>query len=119
MRRKQDTLLPIEVSILQAALALAKGRNREFHGYQIAKEIKEEQGARMLTAHGTLYKALDRLERGGLIESRWEDPFIAAREHRPLRRLYQVTGEGVRALTAIPVCCPHGAVTAARTPARA
>jgi DNA-binding PadR family transcriptional regulator len=34
-------------------------------------------------AHGTLYKALDRLEGLGLVEARWEDADIAAEEKRP------------------------------------
>jgi DNA-binding PadR family transcriptional regulator len=54
--------------------------------------------ARGLTAHGTLYKALDRMERMGLLESRWEDPEVAAAQGRPRRRLYRVTGQGERAL---------------------
>jgi DNA-binding PadR family transcriptional regulator len=32
------------------------------------------------------------------VESRWEDPQIAADQGRPLRRLYQVTPEGEEAL---------------------
>ena len=119
MRRKEGILLPIEVSILQAALGLAAGRDRKFHGYQIASEIKEREGARLLTAYGTLYKALDRLERRGLVESRWEDPLVAAAEHRPLRRLYQLTAEGVRALSGMPIRTPRAAIGRAKTPVQA
>ena len=50
---------------------------------------------RSLTAHGTLYKALARLEDLGLLTSRWED--VAATEGRPRRRLYELTGHGVHA----------------------
>jgi PadR family transcriptional regulator PadR len=100
MRRKPGTLLPIEVSILASAIGLREGGESEFHGYRIASEMREREGARRLTAHGTLYKALDRLEEGGLLRSRWEDPEIAAEEHRPLRRLYEVTALGERALRA-------------------
>lgn len=100
MRRKPGTLLPIEVSILASAIALREGGEPEFHGYRIASEMQEREGARRLTAHGTLYKALDRLEEGGLLRSRWEDPELAANERRPLRRLYEVTALGERALAA-------------------
>ena len=48
-----------------------------------------------MTAHGTLYKALSRLEAFGLLTSRWEDAAEAA-EGRPRRRLYELTGEGAR-----------------------
>ncbi len=66
----------------------------EYHGFLIAKEMKERGGARLLTAHGTLYKALDRMERVGLLVSRWEDPLIAASESRPRRRFYRMTMAG-------------------------
>ena len=91
-------MLPIEVSILKAGIAFATSGVQEHHGFLIAKEIKEREGARLLTAHGTLYKALDRMEKAGLLVSRWEDPLIAAEENRPRRRLYQVTAAGERAL---------------------
>ncbi|MDQ3894944.1 MAG: PadR family transcriptional regulator [Actinomycetota bacterium] len=57
--------------------------------------MREASGARSLTAHGTLYKALGRLEESGLLTSRWEDAAAAA-EGRPRRRLYELTGEGAR-----------------------
>lgn len=70
----------------------------EFYGYAIAKELRVSQGARRLTGHGTLYRALDRLAKFGLIESRWEDADIAALAERPRRRLYRVTALGEMAL---------------------
>ena len=66
----------------------------EFHGYELAKLLREASDARLLTAYGTLYRALMRLEEMGLLESRWEDPEIPARENRPGRRLYSLTGKG-------------------------
>ena len=98
MRRKAGTLIPIELSILAAARQLCSQGEDEFHGFRIAKVIKEGSGARLLTAHGTLYRALARLERQGLLHSRWEDPEIAARQNRPRRKLYKLSG----AATAIP-----------------
>lgn len=98
MRRKQGTLLPIETSILQAGIELAVRGASRFHGFMIAKEIKDRDGAKLLTAHGTLYKALDRLQRAGMLESEWEDPLVAAQEGRPRRRLYHVTAAGEAAL---------------------
>jgi DNA-binding PadR family transcriptional regulator len=98
MRRKAGTLLPIEIALLQSALALLRGGAPEFHGYLIAKEIREQEDARRLTAHGTLYRALERLEKAGLLASRWEDPSMAASEDRPRRRLYHITAEGEAAV---------------------
>ena len=98
MRRKPGILLPIELSILVAGIEPLTGGAKEFHGFLIAKEIKEHQGAKLLTAHGTRYKALDRMESAGLLVSRWEDPMLAAEEGRPRRRLYQITVAGQVAL---------------------
>jgi DNA-binding PadR family transcriptional regulator len=53
--------------------------------------IKTTSDSRLLIAHGTLYRALHRLERARLIEAFWEDPEEAAREKRPRRRLYRLT----------------------------
>jgi PadR family transcriptional regulator, regulatory protein PadR len=98
MRRRPGTLLPIEVDILEAGLELRQAGGPRFHGFQLAKQIANHAGPRPLTAHGTLYKALQRLEEAGLLTSQWEDPTIAAAEGRPRRRLYEVTGAGERAL---------------------
>ena len=42
--------------------------------------------------HGTPHRALGRLEAMGMLESRWEDPEIPARENRPGRRLHADRG---------------------------
>jgi DNA-binding PadR family transcriptional regulator len=55
---------------------------------------------KLLTAYGTLYRALGRLEKMGLLQSRWEDPAAPARENRPGRRLYTLTALGEAAADA-------------------
>jgi DNA-binding PadR family transcriptional regulator len=90
MRRKPGQLLPLERAICREAHDLGD----EFHGYQMAKRLQEVADARLLTAYGTLYRALSRLEGMGLLKSRWEDPRIPARENRPGRRLYSLTALG-------------------------
>ena len=92
--RKPGTLLPIEAEILTTALALHRAGQPTFHGFGLAHAMREQRGSRRLTAHGTLYKALGRLEELGLLASRWED--ASAAEGRPRRRLYELTGQGVR-----------------------
>lgn len=94
-RRKPGTLLPLEADILEVALLLVRSGHVVFHGFGLARTMREQGGSRSLTAHGTLYKALSRLEEFGLLTSRWEDP--AAAEGRPRRRLYELTSQGVRA----------------------
>ena len=100
MRRKPGSLLPIEASILEAGIDLRRRGLDEFHGFLVAKEIKERAEARLLTAYGTLYKALGRLEKAGLLKSRWEDPVAAAEAARPRRRMYRITAQGEAALKA-------------------
>ncbi len=94
-RRKPGTLLPIELEILGAALSRRRSGHRDFHGFGLAQTMREQRGSRALTGHGTLYKALGRLEELGLLASRWED--APAVEGRPRRRLYELTGQGARA----------------------
>lgn len=94
MRRKPGQLVPLEIAICEAAVGLRADGVEEFHGYLIAKQVGEAKEARLLTAYGTLYRALGRLEKMGILVSRWEDPEIPARENRPGRRLYTLTAAG-------------------------
>jgi len=108
-RRKPGTLLPLETEILGLALTLSRSGQATFHGFGLAHAMREEQqGSRALTGHGTLYKALGRLEEFGMLASSWEDEGVA--EGRPRRRLYALTGKGARAAEEA-----HAAVAAGRT----
>lgn len=98
MRRKSGSLVPLELAICSAAVLLRERGVEQFHGYLIAKEIKDASDARLLTAYGTLYRALGRLEQMGLMTSAWEDPQIPADENRPRRRLYAITADGQTAV---------------------
>ena len=100
MRRKAGTLVPLERSILTAAAALRADGVPDFHGYQLASHLADSSDRRLLTAYGTLYRALGRLEKMGLLQSQWEDPQKAADENRPGRRLYALTAEGIAAARA-------------------
>jgi PadR family transcriptional regulator, regulatory protein PadR len=94
MRRKPGTLLPLETEILEVAQSMLRSGHATFHGFGLAHAMRDHNGSRSLTSHGTLYKALGRLEELGLLTSRWED--AATVEGRPRRRLYALTGEGAR-----------------------
>jgi PadR family transcriptional regulator PadR len=94
-RRKPGTLLPLETEILEVALSMLRSGHATFHGFGLAQSMREQSGSRSLTAHGTLYKALSRLEEFGLLTSRWED--AAAVDGRPRRRLYALTSQGAHA----------------------
>lgn len=93
-RRKAGTLVPLEATILVAVAGLASAGVSTVYGYQLATEIAAAGKTRHLTAYGTLYRALARLEQMGLLSSEWEHPSKAASEHRPGRRLYTLTDAG-------------------------
>ena len=59
-------------------------------GYRYGFSVMEQTGL----PSGTVYPALRRLERDGLIESAWEQPEIAEREQRPARKYYLLTRAG-------------------------
>jgi DNA-binding PadR family transcriptional regulator len=63
-------------------------------GYRYGFDVMDVTGL----PSGTVYPALRRLERDGLITARWEDDAVAASEQRPARRYYRVTQSGRRAL---------------------
>lgn len=69
------------VAILLKALSL---------GYQFGFEIMEVSGL----PSGTVYPALRRLERDGLVTSHWEAEEEAVAEQRPARRYYVLTRAG-------------------------
>jgi DNA-binding PadR family transcriptional regulator len=95
MRRKPGQLLDLEVRILSVMVDAERVDVPEIHGFALAQRLADQSGSRRLTGHGTLYKALGRLEEFGMLTSRWED--TEAAEGRPRRRLYELTGEGTRA----------------------
>lgn len=91
MRRKTGNITPIERAIIMAAGQLRREGVEEFHGFQIAKKIKDLEGARFLAGYGTLYRALKRLQEWGILQTRWEE--LATDENRPRRRYYKLIGE--------------------------
>jgi PadR family transcriptional regulator, regulatory protein PadR len=64
-------------------------------GYQYGFDIIDQTGL----PSGTVYPALGRLERDGLVKSAWEDEQQAHADGRPARRYYKLTAPGVRAVS--------------------
>lgn len=114
MRRKPGTLVPLERDVLEASVSLRSMGVPEAHGFLLARTMSQGSGARRLTAYGTLYKALDRLERAGCLASRWEDPDYAAEAARPRRRFYRITAAGEAAVAASRAAAQTEAVGRAR-----
>ncbi|KQP01865.1 hypothetical protein ASF30_04715 [Leifsonia sp. Leaf264] len=92
-------MVDLEFDILTVGMQL-QAEEGSFYGFSLARKLAEETASTALTAHGTLYKALGRLKDSGLLDAVWEDPDIAEEEGRPRRRLYLVSGAGVRAQAA-------------------
>jgi len=69
---------------------------------KVAKQLADDRQKKLLIGYGTLYRALNRLEDMGLLESHPEDPEIAARERRPGRRLYRLTEAGMEKVRELP-----------------
>jgi DNA-binding PadR family transcriptional regulator len=59
-------------------------------GCEYGFDIMEETGL----SSGTIYPALDHLERLGFALSEWEDATVAQKEKRPPRRYFRITPDG-------------------------
>ena len=88
-------LLPLTQPVFHILLALADG---ERHGYGIILEIEHRTGGLLKLRTGTLYTALARMERLGLIEESDERPDPEADDER--RRYYRITPFGRQAARA-------------------
>ncbi|WP_438866084.1 PadR family transcriptional regulator [Paractinoplanes brasiliensis] len=65
------------------------------HGYAVIEDVERMTGGRVRLRAGTLYAALDRLRREGLVEPDREE-VVQSR----LRRYYRLTGAGEQSLEA-------------------
>lgn len=74
------------------ALLLAVLEDGPLHGYAIIEALQARSGGTLCPPTGTVYPALRRLERAGLVDSDWST--VNGRE----RRTYQITPTGRRAL---------------------
>jgi PadR family transcriptional regulator len=76
------------------ALLLAVIAAGPAHGYAIIDELKRRSEGAVALGEGTVYPALHRLEKAGLVDSRWSTD--APRK----RRVYSINDRGRRALSA-------------------
>lgn len=90
------TRMPVRAEELKGhldALILAVLADEPLHGYAIIEELKSRSAGALALPEGTVYPALHRLERSGLLDSSWSD---GARR----RRVYRLTARGRRELRA-------------------
>ena len=74
------------------AFVLGLLARREMYGYEIVAEMRRSTEERIELAEGSVYPALRRLERDGLLSARW----VEIGEGAPRRRYYVLTPAGVR-----------------------
>lgn len=75
------------------ALILKTLQPAPLHGYGIARFLEERTGEALIVEEGSLYPALYRLERRGLIEASWGTSELGRRA-----KFYRLTREGKQTL---------------------
>ena len=87
-----ERLIPLTPRVFHILLALVDG---EQHGYRIMKEVETRSDGKVRIGPGTLYEAIQRLVKNGLIEESSERPDAELDDQR--RRYYRLTdlGRGV------------------------
>jgi PadR family transcriptional regulator, regulatory protein PadR len=73
-------------------LLLTALQPRPAHGYAVAETLRARSRGAFDLPEGTLYPALHRLERAGLVTSRWSE------HNGRRRRVYQLSAKGLRRL---------------------
>jgi DNA-binding PadR family transcriptional regulator len=73
-------------------LLLAVVADAPLHGYAVIERLRQRSGGVFDLPEGTVYPALHRLDRAGLLRSEW----TVAQGRR--RRVYRLTAKGTRAL---------------------
>lgn len=76
-----------------ALLLLGLLGEREMYGYEVVAELRDRSAAVIDLPEGTVYPALRRLERDGLVRGHWRET-----DGAPRRRYYALTLAGDRAL---------------------
>jgi PadR family transcriptional regulator, regulatory protein PadR len=75
------------------SLLLCLVRNQKMYGYQIIKELENRSQGYFKFKEGTLYPALHRLEKNGMIEGNWQ--VLPGGQQR---KYYSITQKGIESL---------------------
>jgi transcriptional regulator len=73
-------------------LLLAALGDAPAHGYEVSQRVSRASGGELTVTEGSLYPALHRLERDGLVASTWNS------ESGRRRRVYAITDAGRRSV---------------------
>ena len=84
-----DQLLPLSIPVFQVLIALSE---RDLHGYGIIGDIRRQTGDEVVLSTSTLYGAIKRMMRDGLVEQSDVRPAPELDDER--RRYYRITPFG-------------------------
>lgn len=90
-----DLFLPLTPVAFEILLAVADG---ERHGYDIMLGVERRTGGRLSPNPGTLYRAIDRLVREGLLQAT-ERP-VPGRDRTERRKVFRLSNLGARVAAA-------------------
>ena len=86
-----ESLLPLPAASFHVLLALAE---EDRHGYAVLLDVERRTGGEVRLSAATLYRTLERLLEGGLIEELAERPAPELDDER--RRYYRITPFGAQ-----------------------
>ena len=87
--RSPEDLLPLSTPVFHVLLSLSQG---ELHGYRIIRDIERRTDGEVTLSTSTLYGAIKRMMRDGLVEPSEERPDPELDDER--RRYYRITAFG-------------------------
>lgn len=90
-----ESWLPLTVPVYQILLSLV---DNDLHGYAMIQDIRERTGGEVDLTASTLYAALKRLLRGGLVDATGAPREARGEDSR--RRYYRITAQGQDVLRA-------------------
>ena len=77
-------------------LILSALKRGDAHGFEILKRLEQAGSGALELKEGSLYPALYRLERDGMVKATWESGEVKRRG--PRRRIYRLTAKGGKRL---------------------
>ena len=77
---------PIYSSVMLDMAILGLLEERDLHGYEIRRQLREHLGLLANVSFGSIYPALTRLEKSGAVVATEGASAAAPRRHRPPRR---------------------------------
>jgi len=101
-----NTLSAIHTATNKALILAILASRKESYGYEIIRLVGDLSGGRYEWKDGMLYPAMHRMERDGLVRSRW-----GLSESGRKRKYYRISDEGRKALSELRSQWEHADLT--------